>query len=588
MIVLEVGDSMVGRKMQLLKSILLLFGSFIFARYLSTFIHEHGHAIAAWVMGVKVYSIIFHPFSWSYVRHIGSKAEYSNFITWAGPLFAVFVGLLLTMITWRWRRPSLMPILMTGVVACTKDGAYLIISCLANTRGDGATLVKHGTPLVVVVAVGFVIFAIGIALAFTCLGLLGISPVNKVKFRILFFVAGIFPYLIAMLIYHLLYIEELNLWLIRILGSVVLVFFFAMLSGFAQRNIQRFRGTETKMVTWPAVISANVLALVIVVFLFFILPNFPPIEKKYEHAITYYDNELNFAGTIRKVPTPSINPYRNCKSEYAVFWGVSGFEDKVEISVIPYFAIVSSNESEVIVFAIEGVLIVPLDDRPYYWLYKHEDVFSMHGDAVNKNRSRALLYGFERSDSGEFRDVLIGLDLSSGYAKKIQVDGRCLHKHFIDNYTALVVMEQSPSEMTRQSPSEEGTLIKVEFSESGDISFTPLPEENTKDILKGVLKGKPVFHLDEERYGLRYDNQKIIFTKPIRYVQVSESHIWVVDYEGQVFKVKQDGSRTCLYTCDVENIIGCGTFDDNLWIAFCDGTVKAFGDTPITTKIELP
>ena len=580
---------MTDKNKNLLKSILLLFGSFLFGRFFATFLHEHGHAVAAWTTGVKVYRIVFHPLNWSFIS-LGSRGEYGNFITWSGSLFAVFVGLLMVIIVWRWRRPSLMPILMTAVVACTKDGAYLIISSLFNTRGDGAALVERGTPLIIVIAVGFVIFTIGISLAFTCLNLLGIGTGNKIKSRILIFGAGIFPYLIAMLIYHLRYMEELNIWLIRIFGSIALVSSFAVLSGFVQRSVQWLRNAETKTVTWLAVIKVNIVGFILILFMFFVLPNFPPIETRHDQIITYYDNESNFAGTfIKEQKLSKKNLYRNYKNEYTVFWSISGIENKVKIPFYPYFAVASSNKSEVIVFTDEGVLITPLDDKPYYWLYKHKEIYSMPGDKVNKNRTKALLYGFEVSDSDEYRDVLIGLDLSSGYAKKIQVDGGCFQKQFIGNNTALVVMGQSPSEMTHQSSSEEGTLIKVEFSESGDISYTPLSGENTKDILRGALKGKPVFYLDEEKYGLRYGNQKIIFTKPIRYIQASESHIWVVDYEGQIFKVKPDGSKTCLDTCDVESIIGCGTFDDNLWIAFSDGIVKTFGaGDSINTSITLP
>ena len=86
-----------------------------------------------------------------------------------------------------------------------------------------------------------------------------------------------------------------------------------------------------------------------------------------------------------------------------------------------------------------------------------------------------------------------------------------------------------------------------------------------------------LFFLDEEECGLSYDGQNIVFTKRVSYVRTSESYIWVINRDGQIFKVEQDGSKTCLDTCDVQSIVGCGTFDDNLWIAFSDGTVTILG-----------
>ena len=76
---------------------------------------------------------------------------------------------------------------------------------------------------------------------------------------------------------------------------------------------------------------------------------------------------------------------------------------------------------------------------------------------------------------------------------------------------------------------------------------------------------------------MRYDSQNIVFEKFIRRVLTSESYIWIIDRDGQIFKVKQNGDILFLENCDLDSIIGCGTFDDNLWIAFSDGTVTILG-----------
>lgn len=569
---------MTDNNKNLLKSIFLLSGSFLFGRFFATFLHEHGHAIAAWATGARVSRIVFHPFNWSYINYYGSKAEYENFIIWAGTLFAAFVALLLIIIVWRWRKPGLLPILMTGAIACSKDGAYLIVSGIANTRGDGASLVKHGTPLVVVVAVGFILFAIGILLVFTCLGLLGIGPEKKIKFRILVFSGGFLPYLTAMLLYHLRNKEELNTWLIRILGSMVLVFFFALLSGFVQRRLRWFRHIKAKMVTWSAVINANILALAFILFLFFVLPICAEMVTHTEYEILSYDKQSNFVGIARITPSKFNEIYRkkpcdyNCPYTYEILWRWKGKSGKSPVAHWPFHATFCADTDEILVFTEAGLLLVSTKEDSSRWLFKKEGVSMFGVSAVSNDTRRVLVNAKEFIDIGGTispKISLMALDVSSGISKKIELDTYARTMEFIDNNTALASID------IEDKPGYE--LMKVTFAEDGNHEFTPLPEEGTRHRLVGVFKGKPIFFLDEEKCGLRYDGQSIVFATDIHYVQASESYIWVIDHDGQIFKVKPDCSKTYLGTCGVKSIVGCGTFDDDLWIAFSDGTVTILG-----------
>ncbi len=52
--------------------------------------------------------------------------------------------------------------------------------------------------------------------------------------------------------------------------------------------------------------------------------------------------------------------------------------------------------------------------------------------------------------------------------------------------------------------------------------------------------------------------------------------------------MNSEGGKVCVGTYDYKSMIGRGTFDDSLWIAFLDGTVRIFGDSIAVKKIELP
>lgn len=579
---------MSSRNRNLLKSILLLFGSYVFARYLSTFIHEHGHAIAVWVTGGIVNRIIFTPFSGSCVIHFRTPADCENFVTWSGPLLAVFVGLLLVIIIWRWRRPSLMPVLLTGVAACIHNGFSLIFSCLSETSGDANNLVTFGgTPKAVVLAVGFPMFLIGVFLFIKYLPMFGLQSRDGFKRRILVIGPGLFPYLIATLIYNWQYnVKEFGLWAVKLTISAFLILLLTALSGVLQRRFRLFRDIETKVCTWTAVVIANASALVVIVFLFFILPNYP-FKTHTEHKMTYYDGQSNFAGTARRVRDYVWNPYRepyktNRKS--AVFWSWQGREGKVKIAHRARSAAICPDSLEVMVFTTGGVLMVPMDGGPRRWLFKQDGISLMPGCTISKDTRRALFYGIEDSASGKGLSwFLIAIDIPSGRTTKFVIEKFRSGMEFLDSDTAVV-------SICEKFGSEEQDLIRVEFTETGDHKFILETQTKLKGNIRAVYDGKLVLgsgSVSENKSFLQFDDKNFSFTGQI-YVYASESYIWIIDYEGQVLRVNPDGDKSYLDTCNCKSIIGCGTFDDSFWVAFRDGEVKVFGDNPATAKIELP
>ncbi len=63
---------------------LLLLGSFAIAYNASEFLHELGHALAAWMTGGQVFGIVVHPFNWSFCYAV---SPYPLFLTAAGVTF---------------------------------------------------------------------------------------------------------------------------------------------------------------------------------------------------------------------------------------------------------------------------------------------------------------------------------------------------------------------------------------------------------------------------------------------------------------------------------------------------------------------
>jgi hypothetical protein len=138
-------------------------------------------------------------------------------------------------------------------------------------------------------------------------------------------------------------------------------------------------------------------------------------------------------------------------------------------------------------------------------------------------------------------------------------------------------------------------LIKVKFTESGVHKFSVDQGAANKGEVKAVYKGKYVYHWpvfwtkeNVDQHTIKYGNIKVSFTDPVRFVLASKSYIWAIDKNGGIFRINSDGNKLSLGTYNRKEMIGHGTFEDGLWIAFSDGTINIFGDSTETSKIALP
>lgn len=564
---------------RLLKSTLLLLWSLAFGYNASITLHELGHAIAYWTTGGTVEDIIIHPFSWSYCIP-GSVSEYPNFTTWGGVVFGTIMGLMLVALVWRWRGPYVMLAFMTGVVACLHNGFYLIFSCLAESQGDSMILIYGGTPKAVIIAAGLLMFGTGLILLGMCLRLIGIRSSDGIKSRILVLSGGLLPYLFATLIYQWLYnAEELRMWLTKGVSIIILLLLLAILSAIVQRRVRWFRYAEAKTVTWPAVILANLGAFVLLSIIFISLRSYKP-ETTMRYLLNYYDHQSNFVGINLKIThNPTASPEKRYQSESVVFWNWQGRQGKTKIPHLTRLAAICPDSNEIIVQTIPGVLIVPMDEGPHRWAFKRDNILLLSRWAISNNSRKVLVYGF---DLDLRKYVLIALDILNGRTTNFEISETPWEIIFIDDNTAIASVSQD--------------LITVEFIESGEHKFSVDPGAAKQGAVKAVYKGEFVFHSpvfwaeeNVHQHTIQCGSMKISFTDPIWFVLASKSYIWAIDTKGQVFRLNSDGSKLCVGTYAPERMIGRGTFDDGLWLAFLDGTVMVHGDSKKeTAKIELP
>lgn len=232
---------------------LLLLGSFAFGYNAATALHELGHALAVWSVGGTVTSMTIHPFSWSYTAYGRCPAEYEEMATWAGAVFGLAGSLLLTGLGRLCRSPFAAPLLMTGIAACFYNGLYFLVDSLAGTGGDAEFLHRNGTPLWILIAFGLAAVGAGVFLASRLLPWLGASPTDGLQDRIITFLTGFGPYLLAMWLYHVVMGDQVILWGIYSVAGLIVV----AIVGAASVYTTRWKATEgASLITLrPAVFS---------------------------------------------------------------------------------------------------------------------------------------------------------------------------------------------------------------------------------------------------------------------------------------------------------------------------------------------
>ena len=147
----------------ILKSSLLLIGSWIFAFLLGIVIHELGHALSYKVAGIPGIKMFFHPFDYSYTEIGFSSAEFFNriFYELSGPLHNIFWATLIPLILWRFRSQKTLPFLMMAPAAYIPEGVA-IMDGVGRTWGDWGQAVYLGLPFSGAIAIGIVFLAIGL------------------------------------------------------------------------------------------------------------------------------------------------------------------------------------------------------------------------------------------------------------------------------------------------------------------------------------------------------------------------------------------------------------------------------------------
>lgn len=124
-------------------------------------VHEFGHCTGAWLTGGRVASVVLHPLALS--RTQLSHNPHPLVVAWSGPLGGIAIPLALwgASVLARLRQRYLLRFFAGSCLVA--NGAYVAIDAFVRA-GDGREMIRHGSPVMLLVAFGLAATAAGLRL----------------------------------------------------------------------------------------------------------------------------------------------------------------------------------------------------------------------------------------------------------------------------------------------------------------------------------------------------------------------------------------------------------------------------------------
>ena len=186
-------------------SVLLLGGAFAFALCVLVGVHELGHAAALRYFGITQMRIVLHPFSASRVIW-DTTDEFIGYVDAAGPLAAIFFGCTISLVLWRWRKATILPLLFLCPVALITEGFSSTMQLVLRLPGtDMMRIVRAGVPCSLLLFLAIGLFLVSITVFCLILPLANVSSKDSFLKRLVILEGGFGLWMAIRLVYVFLF-----------------------------------------------------------------------------------------------------------------------------------------------------------------------------------------------------------------------------------------------------------------------------------------------------------------------------------------------------------------------------------------------
>jgi hypothetical protein len=251
---------------ELLPSVLLLLGAFVFAFTLGEAVREMGHFLANRAYGTQA-GIVLDPFGGSHIVGGSAVAVHGRGVTAiAGPLLDLMAGLAVSVVLWRTRRPLLLPFVLWGPLALVQEGVTFSLGML-TPGGDAQRMVQSGIPGPLIVACGLAFLVLGMASVSSLLPLVGLARSDSFGTKVTVVAGGMVPFMaLRALVSSTSSVAALQENLVPLVFSLLLVTLVASVYAPVYRIMRRWSQATVFPSTHPATFASLALATGMVAF----------------------------------------------------------------------------------------------------------------------------------------------------------------------------------------------------------------------------------------------------------------------------------------------------------------------------------
>jgi len=573
---------------QAVKTSLLILGLFSFGYNASMVLHELGHALATWLSGGSVVWIEINPLSWSYMLE-GTDSQYPIVSTVAGMVMDCGLSLILATVFWKSRSVISPLIYMTAVISWVSNGLYYIIDVILEEGGDPSSLVELGVHKGLIVSIGFILVILG--LFFGKLILSRMMGGFGIVARILILMGGIYPYLLAMYIYQLVNPAATVLLSPHYLAvGAIMVPILAVMTNKGNYVSKMVKNVNNIAPDWRTITASYGGALIIILFSTLILPGWfeSRIIMTTESKILYFENKNHYIGTLTTRPdTPTLNDIFKMMLkpwDVLVFWNIDGKEgqwhcpktDEEELvsSFLPHQAFYSQKLNGLVAQAFNGIYTISLHDSDVNWIWHSKDFIIRQAVlSPNKRYYSMMLIDFTEGNTTIY---VSGLDLTTQNLSLYKVPTSPKRISFIKNNQAIASGGINP--------------IYINFGEQEEITFKSAKSIAENKTIEGSIDGQLVTSIDSDQFDFQNGAIQASVDNTMWAKVGSDSFLWVLSWEGEVFRINNEGQKQQMGKVD-EEITGLsyGILEDGgIWIATSNNRVHIFGESSEIIEIPIP
>ena len=242
----------------------LILGSYAFTIPIVSLIHEIGHVIAMWSVGITHIKLTINPFTESSATPLVSiPPENMLFISSAGMIFETIIFAMLGLTLWRKRSALLLPFMMCLPMSLINVGSYLLMGSVVE-GSDVILIAEAGVPVLFIQITGIISLLLGL---WTFTRLLPIAGFSKNDSRLDIFLPIVLAtglYSVVMLIYGYLTGYGTLIGSINLVSSLIMGFVYTWLF----KKSQPIQATEPTSIDSYKVLGIGLIAVLLCFLIF--------------------------------------------------------------------------------------------------------------------------------------------------------------------------------------------------------------------------------------------------------------------------------------------------------------------------------